>query len=91
MPSPPSYVPPEVVDLFVRLSFAIRQAGHPHYSARAILHRIRWHFEIDRGRRGFKCNNNWTPGLSRWLMEEYPEMDGFFLVRENSPHDMRMD
>ena len=60
-------------------------AGHQHYSADAILHRIRWEFQIVRGMRKFKANNNWTAPLARWFLNRHPEMPGFFSLR-NGPH-----
>ena len=56
-------------------------AGWSHYSADAVLHRIRWHYHVDRGDRSFKANNNWTPTLARWFMAEYPSNRGFFRTR----------
>jgi hypothetical protein len=37
----------------------------------------------------FKCNNNWTPKLSRWFMDNHPELGEFFETRASpTPHDM---
>jgi hypothetical protein len=75
-------VPADVVVLFEKLTWDVWETGRNHYSARAILHRIRWHYDIDRGMRTFKCNNNWTPLMSRRLMKKYPkELTGFFRIR----------
>jgi hypothetical protein len=71
--------------LFVRLAFQISEQGFTRYSARAILHRIRWHYHIEKGLRDFKCNNNWTPRMSRWFMERNPQLGEFFETRA-SPH-----
>ena len=74
--------PPGVEELFEDLAWTVWERGFDNYSARAILHRIRWHHQIDRGDREFKCNNNWTPGMSRRFMKKYPQMKGFFRIRE---------
>lgn len=85
----PDRVPPHVAAMFERLALQLVRQGHQHYSARAILHRIRWHYTVDEGQRDFKCNNNWTPALSRWLMLKHPELDDFFEIRASpNPHDM---
>lgn len=76
-----SSVPPEVVFLFERLAMELVDNGFVRYSARAILHRIRWHYHVEKGDKEFKCNNNWTPQLSRWFMVKYPQLDGFFAIR----------
>jgi hypothetical protein len=82
-------IPPAVVSLFEQLAFMLINKGHEHYSARAILHQIRWHYTVNQGQKDFKCNNNWTPRLSRWFMEKYPQHDEFFEIRSSpSPHDM---
>ena len=81
-PPPPSGVPPEIVDLFERLALKIAGQGWSRYSARGIFHRIRWHFQIDKGNRSFKCNNNWTAELARWFLTKHPEHPEFFELRE---------
>ena len=52
------------------------------YSADAILHRCRWHWQVERGDRGFKINNNWSAPLARWFLKIHPEAAGFFELRE---------
>ena len=86
--APPTVVPEDVVEVFERLAFNVIERGFEHYSARALLHRIRWHYRIEKGERDFKCNNNWTARLARWFMAEHPQHAGFFITRESSPHDM---
>lgn len=81
----PIGVPIEVCDKFEEIALMLNREHHfKRYSARAILHRIRWHFQIDRGRRGFKCNNNWTAGMARWFMNKHPELNKFFELREQT-------
>ena len=76
-------VPADVVQLFEDLTWQVWETGRNHYSARAILHQIRWHHEIHLGNRRFKCNNNWTPIMARRLMKKYPQqLTGFFRTRE---------
>jgi hypothetical protein len=76
-----SDIPPEVLLLFCQITFQLLDKGFAHYSADAILHRIRWHYQVDMGMRDFKCNNNWTPHLARWFIEQNPWLDGFFEMR----------
>jgi hypothetical protein len=84
-----SGIPADVVHLFEKLSLEIYRRGFVRYSARAVLHRIRWHYHIDKGDMSFKCNNNWTPKLSRWFMDNHPELGEFFETRASpTPHDM---
>lgn len=79
----PVGVPEEVSELFERLALKIESRGFTQYSARAILHQIRWHYHIERGNREFKANNNWTPTLARWFMAKHPELGEFFETRQS--------
>lgn len=72
-----------VWSLFRQYTFELIRAGRRHYSARAVLHRIRWHADIETTTGdGFKINNNHSAYYARMFMEFYPEHDGFFHVRE---------
>ena len=82
----PTGIPHDVAQLFERLTLLIHSRGFQHYSARAVLHQIRWEYQVERGDRGFKCNNNWTPILSRWVMNRHHKLRGFFFTRERSIH-----
>ena len=96
-----SGIPPAVVHLFEKLSLELVGRGFEHYSARAILHRIRWHYHVDQGDKDFKCNNNWTPKMARWFMDKHPELGEFFSTRASparhgmtdysGPYDKHMD
>jgi hypothetical protein len=74
-------IPPAVAQLFDRLANELIERGWQHYSADAILHRVRWHFQVEQGDREFKCNNNWTSRLSRWWLDRHPEHSEFFELR----------
>lgn len=73
---------PEVFRLFRQYAEHIRANGHDRYSADAILHRIRWHYHIERGERDFTINNDFSSRYARLLMEVDPSFVGFFEVRE---------
>ena len=81
-------IPNEVYNLFAQITFKTIEAGFKNYSARAILHRMRWHMQIDQGDREYKCNNNWTPELARWFHETYPEYGKFFRTRKSNMDNM---
>jgi hypothetical protein len=76
-------IPAKVEDLFEKLALEISAKGFNRYSSDAIMHRIRWHFQVEKGERDFKCNNNWTPVLARWFMHKHPEYAGFFETRRS--------
>ena len=83
-----SAIPDAVVHLFEHLTFKAIDAGRKHYSADFILHRIRWHHQIERGEESFKCNNDWTAHLARWFMAVHPEHGGFFELRLRAANRM---
>lgn len=85
MNAPPPYpdgIPAAVCDTFERLALELIGLGFDRYSADAILHRVRWHWQVEKGDRGFKCNNNWTPALARWFAKRNPTLKEFFSTRE---------
>lgn len=85
VPPPPDYpdgVPVDVCELFEKLALDVHGKGYARYSSDAVLHRIRWHMQIERGNRAFKCNDHWTAPLARWFLARHPECPKFFELRE---------
>lgn len=72
---------PEVWRLFERFAFELIERGWPHYSADAIVHRIRWHFEIERKADDFKINNNFVALYARKWARLHPVHADFFETR----------
>ncbi len=71
---------PEVWEHFVKFTQDRIAHGFKHYSADAIMHRVRW--ETDDGAEvGFKINNNHVAFYARWYMKAFPNHDGFFRTR----------
>jgi hypothetical protein len=78
---------PHVWPLFVRYAFEAINAGRKRFSARAIIHRIRWHENVElRAVDEFKINNNWSPYYGRIFCEVYPQHSGLFALREVEDH-----
>ena len=84
----PQGIPEDVAELFERIALNLYQDGRRHFSSDAILHRIRWYYNIEKRDDSFKCNNNWTAQLARWFMLKHPDCAGFFELR-SSPHEDR--
>lgn len=73
---------PHVYKLFDRFTQQVISRGFDHYSADAILHRVRWHTTIETtDAAGFKINNNWAAFYSRLWMIRNPKFEGFFETR----------
>lgn len=82
-PNPyPDGIPPEVCRLFEKVTHELIDLGFGRYSADAILHRLRWEMQVDRGDRGFRVNNDWAAPLARWFLARNPRAAGFFELRE---------
>ncbi len=67
---------------FVRLARVLKDRGCKRYGAKAVCEYIRFNRALKEGRDGFKLNNNVTSRLARWAMQTYPDLAGFFEVRE---------
>jgi hypothetical protein len=78
----PEEVPIDVCVLFDRLALRVANAGHKRFSSDAILHRIRWEHQVEKGDREFKCNDHWTAPLARWFLANHPELPEFFALRK---------
>tara|TARA_R110000764_G_scaffold37769_5_gene83857 strand:- start:350 stop:634 length:285 start_codon:yes stop_codon:yes gene_type:complete len=72
---------PEIYALFRKLAlkaFAVRSK----YSARGILHVMRWESMLHNDHGGtYKVNNTWSPHFAKKFMAELPEYEGFFELR----------
>lgn len=73
---------PEVFHLYRELAEKIRSQGWTRYSSDAIMHRIRWHFQVEQGARDWKLNDHYTSRYARLLMDIDPTFRGFFETRK---------
>lgn len=73
---------PRVFGLFLRFTLKAKSRGYKHYSAKAVMERIRWHMEIDtQDGDGFKINNSYVSRYVRLLEKLFPEYEGFYFKR----------
>lgn len=76
---------PRVYGLFCAYTLEIFDTGRKSYSADAIVHRIRWHVEIEtRSDDDFKINNNFVAFYARKAMREIPKLKDFFHTRRSA-------
>ena len=76
---------PELIPQLANLAKELKSYGHKRYSIDGLFHILRWETRTSTGDLGFKVNNNHTAFAARELMEEYPELEGFFQLREQKP------
>lgn len=71
---------PDIYRMFCRFA---RQAAQrrDHYSAKAIMERIRWETMLNDDQPDFKIDNTWTSHYARKFMADYPQYNGFFQLR----------
>jgi len=67
---------------FVAIAKRAKARGMKRYSARAVLHILRWETWTADADKQFKINDHKSPEWARRAMSEYPELSGFFSVRE---------
>jgi hypothetical protein len=73
---------PEVWRLFEQFTFHMIGRGFRHYSADAVLHRVRWETatQLDDGS-GYKISNIWSAWYARKFHRAHPDHAGFFRCR----------
>lgn len=76
---------PEVWLLFKDFTFEMIGTGRKHYSADAIMHRVRWETDIavrpGDEKDQYKINNNHIAFYARKFNKAYPQHEGFFRMR----------
>lgn len=71
-----------VYDMFVRMAHEAKDAGYDRWSARSILHAMRWQtLIVERGASGLKLNDHCSPGLARLSMKMETDLIAFFETR----------
>ena len=74
-----------VIDGFLQVANKIRsEFGREHYGAQAAYEILRYHTMERDNSNDFKLNNNNVAMLSRYVMAKYPQLDGFFSLRNIS-------
>lgn len=74
---------PDLYPQFKEIAHQLKNAGQMRYSSKAIIEICRYHRVIQgKDVDGWKINNVFTSRLSRKLIEECPEFDGWFELRE---------
>jgi hypothetical protein len=72
---------PHVFRKFKELAFAMKDTGRTQYSARTIIEKMRWDYDIGTTGGVFKINDDFVPIYVRLLIQRYPDFVGFFELR----------
>ncbi len=80
---------PEVWRLFVKFAKEVMRAGHKRTSSDFIVHRIRWHENVEVvGGKPFKINDHYTRYYSEKWQQEFPD-DADLFERRKKPTELK--
>lgn len=71
---------PEVYDQLVKLATSAQERG-ARFGIKCLWEVMRWHFWIETDTRDFKLNNSYTSRYARLIMQQEPQLEGFFNTR----------
>lgn len=72
---------PDVYTKLVALARQVKATGRSKYGIETLFSRLRWHFEIETTGDQFKLNDHFTSRYARLIMEQEPDLKGFFNTR----------
>lgn len=76
---------PHIYRYIVSLCRKLKSKGVIRYGMKAIFEVIRFNYLMSTNSSdGFKMNNNFTALYARLVMEQEPELDGFFAIRQRN-------
>lgn len=81
---------PLVWDLFEKFTLEVIKSGHLHYSADAIIHRVRWETDVVANKKSdFRINNNFVAYYARRFLRKHPKHRGFFRTRTRTSEEKK--
>jgi len=72
---------PHVYEQIVQISLALRERGFKKAGMKMIFERLRWLWAMQTKGEDYKLNNNYTAFYARKVMEDHPQLQGFFRTR----------
>jgi hypothetical protein len=80
---------PGVYRELVRLSYEWKRTGHGKIGMQTLIEKLRWDWNVSlrKDSAGFRINNNFAAFYSRMIMEEHPDLQGMFDIRERRVND----
>ncbi|MGE3276756.1 MAG: hypothetical protein AB7O67_16715 [Vicinamibacterales bacterium] len=76
---------PQIYDKLRDFALEAKAAGRERLGIAVIFERLRWYTAVEARQDGepWKVNNSWRAFYARLLMEQEPELDGFFETRRS--------
>ena len=78
---------PQLMPEMARIARELRSMGKTRYSINGLFEILRWETRHTTGNDGLKMDNNHRAFAARDLMADYPDLDGFFAIREQRPRN----
>jgi hypothetical protein len=72
---------PAIYSLLVRMALDLKRRGFAHYGVAGLFEVIRWEYALRTNDNDFKLNNIYRSRYSRLIMDNEPELAGFFETR----------
>lgn len=73
---------PRIYEVLRTFAVRARRAGRDRLSINMLFERARWETDVEGRGDSFKMNNNYRAYYARLLMEQEPELAGFFEIRK---------
>lgn len=73
---------PEVYSTLVSLARQAKSRGRTKIGINMLIEVFRWNKLIKTTDKDYKINNNYAPRYARMMMQDHPELEGLFNVRE---------
>lgn len=73
---------PQVYEALVGLVMEMRQRGVKKYGMKGLFEILRWRYVMQTQGDEYRLNNIYTSRYCRKMITEYPELEGFFELRE---------
>ena len=76
---------PSLLPRLAEIALEMKRSGLRKWSTKGLFEVYRWQTRLSMDDLGFKANNNYTALASRDLMREYPELEGYFKIKQRKP------
>jgi hypothetical protein len=80
---------PHVYELCVKEAMSAQSRGWSHWAIKGIFEILRWKRSFQTSDSDFKINNNHAPFYARLIMLDFPQLDGFFVVRKAEADEVK--
>lgn len=71
----------ELYGLFLKYAREAKASGRERFSVWMIANRARWYSQVETSGKDYKVSNDYLALYARLIMYQYPEYEGFFLIK----------